>query len=315
MPRDDLLYAVYHNLTINSVIAFIPLGAAVAGIAYIIVRSGLAPLRSAAAKAARIDAHSLSERIPESDLPSEVLPFVQAMNGALERVDKGIARERRITANATHELRTPIAILRARVDELDDAPLKQDIKRDVRRVQTIVEQLLVMAQIERQSAGTAATLDLGEIVLTIAADYMPIAIDNGRRVEFEEPTQQVFVQAERWAIESIVTNLVENAVRAEPEGGVVTIRVRPDAVIEVIDHGEGIAPADRELVFEPFWRKDDAAPGTGLGLSIVRELVTRIGGSISVDATQGRGATFAVRLKAFATREHVSGRENQLHQG
>lgn len=312
---DDVLYAIYHNLTINSVIAFLPLGAAVAGMAYVIVRSGLAPLRSAAAKAASIDANSLSQRIPEDELPSEVLPFVQAMNGALERVDEGVARERRFTANAAHELRTPIAILRARVDKLEEAPLKHDIKRDVRRIQSIVEQLLVLAQIQRRGDAPERKLDLCETVLAIAADYMPIAIDNRRCVEYDAPPHPVLVCVDQWAVECIVSNLIENALRAEPESGAVMVSVKTGAVIEVIDHGDGIAAADRELIFEPFWRKDDSAPGTGLGLSIVRELVTKIGGAISIDTTPGGGATFAVRLKECGEHALASSHRDRLETG
>ena len=219
------------------------------------------------------------------------------MNSALERVKEGVARQRRFTANSAHELRTPIAILRGRVDKLEDIPLKDDIQRDVHRIQTILEQLLVLAQIEERGAAVSPpVLDLGDTVLSVTADYMPIALSNDRHLAFEAPPIPVFVHAYRWAIESVVMNLIENAVRAEPVGGTVLIRIKADAIIEVTDHGDGIAPLDREIIFEPFWRKDEKKPGTGLGLAIAKELVDKHHGCLWVEETAGGGATFKIAL-------------------
>ncbi|PWB82147.1 MAG: hypothetical protein C3F11_13075 [Methylocystaceae bacterium] len=85
--------------------------------------------------------------------------------------------------------------------------------------------------------------------------------------------------------------------RAEPEGGVVVVRVRPDATVVVVDHGPGVSPDDCEKIFEPFWRKNDCSPGTGLGLSIAKELVELHEGTVSLAPTPGGGATFEVSLR------------------
>ncbi len=90
----------------------------------------------------------------------------------------------------------------------------------------------------------------------------------------------------------MLANLIDNALHAEPEGGLVLVKVTGRAVVEVIDHGEGVAECDREMIFEPFWRKSETRPGTGLGLSIARELVSMHGGHIWVEETPGGGATF-----------------------
>jgi signal transduction histidine kinase len=298
---DDVFYQLYNFLTLNNFIAYLPLSCAMSLIAVVVIKRGLAPLRSIAARVASVDVNTLNQRIPDMDLPSEVVHFVEAVNSALTRVDDGVARQRRFTANAAHELRTPIAILRARADKLAEMPLKHEIGRDVRRIQNIVEQLLVLAQLKERGDIGDPHVDLNIIILNVAADYMPIAIDNRRHIEFDAPPGPVMARGYPWAIESIVTNLIENAVRAEPEGGTVVVRVLPNAEIEVIDHGPGVTPAERELIFEPFWRRDERTPGTGLGLSIVRELLHKIGGSILVDATPGGGATFRVSLEAIAT--------------
>jgi signal transduction histidine kinase len=90
----------------------------------------------------------------------------------------------------------------------------------------------------------------------------------------------------------VLTNLIDNALRAEPSKGSVVVRIDSDKIVEVIDHGEGIAAADREMIFEPFWRKSESSPGTGLGLAIAKEIVDAHGGRIWVEDTPGGGATF-----------------------
>ncbi|MBG0808403.1 HAMP domain-containing histidine kinase [Methylosinus sp. H3A] len=102
------------------------------------------------------------------------------------------------------------------------------------------------------------------------------------------------MKGSRRAIEAVIANLVDNALRAEPVGGVVSVVVGADASIAVVDHGAGVEESDRELIFEPFWRKNDLTPGTGLGLAIVQELVGLHGGAISVSTTRGGGAKFEV---------------------
>jgi two-component system, OmpR family, sensor kinase len=100
------------------------------------------------------------------------------------------------------------------------------------------------------------------------------------------------VRGYRWAVESVITNLVENAVRAEPIEGTVVVRIRTEGMVEIIDHGDGVAATDREKIFEPFWRKSETEPGTGLGLAIAKELTEAMRGRIWVEDTPGGGATF-----------------------
>ncbi len=109
------------------------------------------------------------------------------------------------------------------------------------------------------------------------------------------------MHASRWAVESIVTNLMENAARAEPPGGTIVIRLTNDRKLEVIDHGVGVDTEDRDAIFEPFWRKYDADKGTGLGLAITKELIIAHGWRIWVEETPGGGATFKISFVDCAT--------------
>lgn len=261
------------------------------------VRRGLAPLRDIAAEAARIDMDTLEQRLRDAETPAEVRPLVIAFNQALERLDTGAARLRRFTANAAHELRTPVAILTARLDAPKQSSFLVDLQGDAHRIRNIVEQLLATTRLSDRPAHTDEEVDLVASSRRVAADALLLAVQKGRQIEFEAPDSAVLVRGNRAALESVLSNLVDNALRAEPEGGSVIVRVGADARVEVIDHGEGIADADRELIFEPFWRKSEAPPGTGLGLAIARELMTRLGGQVSVGHTQGGGATFKLSFR------------------
>jgi signal transduction histidine kinase len=298
---DDILYQLHAYIVTENLLAYLPLCGIISLVGFFVVRRSLAPLHAAAANIEKINIDSLNWRAPDADLPSEILPFVEEVNAAFQRVRDGVARQRRFTANSAHELRTPIAILCARLDKMENCSLKIELQRDATRIKTILEQLLVLAQIEERNGGKGPPeLDLRSVVLATMADLMPIAFQNNRQIEFDAPDGAVFVHAYRWAVESIVTNLIENAMRAEPPGGLISVRLSPEATIEVVDHGPGIAPQDREMIFEPFWRKSDAEPGTGLGLAIAKELMEKQGGRLWLEETSGGGATFKL---AFARTE------------
>jgi signal transduction histidine kinase len=296
---DDLVYFVRDNARDNF-IYFIPVAIAALLIAWFAVKRGLAPLRIAAAYAQRIDMNSIEQRIPLDGIPKETLPLVEAINAALARLDAGAMRQRRFAANAAHEMRTPVAILRTRVDALDDAPYKTDLKRDVRRLQNIVEQLLIAARLGEQSAPIDEHVDVVLTIRSMVADYAPLVIENHRNIEFDSDFPRLVVVGNRRAIECAVANLIDNALRAEPLDGCVIVRVEPGVRISVIDHGEGVPPAMRDVIFEPFWRGSEASPGTGLGLAIVKELVELHKGSIAVENTPGGGSTFVMTFPQLA---------------
>lgn len=259
---------------------------------------GLAPLRQVAARVSEIDLKSLDHRIPTEDVPSEIRPVVVALNKMLERVDAGVASQKRFAANAADELHTPIAIHRARIDRIENSQTKFELMRDIRRIQTIAEQLLVIARDEARGASAQSeVIDLIEAARAVVMDYLPITLALGKNVEFDAPSAGPMpIAVSAWAFQCVVRNILENAVRAEPEEGTVLVRALSPGTVEVVDHGEGVRPEERELIFEPFWRKSDLAPGTGLGLAITRELLQRYGGRVWVEDTPGGGTTFIVAL-------------------
>jgi signal transduction histidine kinase len=261
-------------------------------IVFLGLRQALGSLHRAAAAAERIDLDSIGQGIAAADAPTEIRPIIAAMNGAFARLDASVARMRRFTANTAHELRTPLAVMRARLENEPPSPLKNDLLRDASRLHATVEQLLISARLSESQVTTDQEVDLSEAVCQIVADHSPLARRGHRMIAFECDDRTVIVRGNQRAIESVVANLIGNALRAEPLGGTVIVRLRPDPIVEVIDHGEGVAPCDRETIFEPFWRKSEAAPGAGLGLAIAKELMDLHGGRIWVEETPGGGATF-----------------------
>ena len=213
-------------------------------------------------------------------------------------MESGVTQQKRFVANAAHELRTPLAVLRARVEASEDSNFKSDLKRDVTRIGAIMEQLLASARLSGPGVDMAQRIDLAELAWRVVADYALLSLDRDCRIEFEEREQPLFVLGDRRAIESVVANVIDNALRAEPPGGTVLVRLRDDALLEVIDHGEGVQTKDRETIFEPFWRKSETTPGTGLGLAIARDLMSKLSGRIWVEDTPGGGATFKISLRA-----------------
>lgn len=255
------------------------------------VKRAIAPLRRIAADARRIDMSSLGQGIDPTGAPSEVRPLIDAMNESLTRVDASVMRMRRYTANAAHELRTPLAILRARLQNAEEPSFKTDLEQDASVLQAIVEQMLISARLGEGQASLDEEVDLSETVWNVVAARTPLALRSGREIEFESLGPQHVVRGNARAIASVVGNLIDNALRAEPAGGVVVTRVE-GASVQVIDHGEGVPSEEREMIFEPFWRKSEATPGAGLGLAIARELMETHAGRILVRETAGGGATF-----------------------
>jgi len=138
--------------------------------AWLAARSGLAPLSAVANSARGIDMNSLEQRPPLKGVPIEVTPLVEAINEALARLDASAARMRRYTANLAHELRTPLAILRARLENAEEPSFKSDLRRDASRLQAIVEQMLIAACLTEQQVAVDQEIDLVETVKSVLSD-------------------------------------------------------------------------------------------------------------------------------------------------
>lgn len=256
-----------------------------------IVRRSLAGVSRIADEAAQIDADRRGRRLSEEHVPTEIAPLVRAVNDALRRLDEGYERQRRFIASAAHELRTPIAVLRVKVDAADD-PAMRRFSADVLRLATLAEQLLDLQRLDTDR--NDEDLDLAILVRRVVGDLAPLLIASDRTIEVLIDDHRR-CRGDAGALERVVTNLVQNAV--EHGGRHVTVRVG-GAAFEVEDDGPGIPPEERERVFEPFHRLRPRATGSGLGLNLVRQAVERQGGRVSILEAAGGGAIVRVELAA-----------------
>lgn len=249
----------------------------------LIVRRAFRQLAVAAEEAGRIDIDRRGSRLSATGIPAEIVPLVEAMNGALRRLDEGYDRHQRFIIDAAHELRTPIAILQAKIEASPDTAFALRLRRDVARLANLAEQLLDLQRLERLAPLDDA-IDLGTTARDVVADLAPLVIASGGELEVAD-LGGGRISGDRSAVERVLANLIQNAV--EHGGQRVIVRVE-GSVIEVEDDGPGIPAEQRERVFEPFHRLQARGMGSGLGLNLVRQIMTRLGGSVeALEAPSG----------------------------
>ncbi|MFK0166750.1 sensor histidine kinase [Rhizobium sp. NPDC090279] len=256
-----------------------------------IVSRAFSRLSVIAKEAEIIDIDRRGYRLPESGIPSEVVPLVNAINGALQRLDDGHERHQRFILDAAHELRTPVAILQTRVETIAEGPIRTRLLSDAGRIAALAEQLLDLQRLD-VSGASFSPVDLVEICRNVAADMAPLAIAQGYELSLETGLDHLVIQGDAGALQRVVFNIVQNAIEHGGGKGNITIRIDRGAVIEITDEGPGIPVAERERIFEPFHRLQPHEHGAGLGLNLVKEIMQRHGGHVvAVDGPQG-GACF-----------------------
>ncbi len=264
-------------------------------ITLVTVRSAFRPLRAAADRAHRIRPGNSAERLAV-DVPSEIRPLVDAVNNALDRLDVGFVEQRRFTANAAHELRTPVAVLRARVDTLVDRAIAEPILNDVDRIARLIDQLLAVSRLDSRLPVVSQATDLASVAADVVARLAPLAVAARKEIALEAPDGPVMVWSNGEMLAAAIRNLAENALRFTPVGQATEIVVTTGPAIEVHDGGPGVAIEDRGRLFERFWRGGDRRGGAGLGLAIVREIATQLDGTVEVGTSRLGGAVFRLRL-------------------
>ena len=263
------------------------------------IRRDLRPVRAVSERAATIAPEATGVRLSVERLPTELVPLVVAVNKALDRLEHGLTLQRQFTANAAHQLRTPLTILTAQLDELAAGTQADKLRGDVARMNRLIDQLLRVARLDSAPMSVDASIDLTAVAAETVKYLAPWAIEKDRAIGFDAPDSSVLVRGNADAIADALRNLVENAVYHTPAKTEVTVAVSMNGTVEITDHGPGIAKEDRERIFERFWRGASVkTPGAGLGLAIVAEIVRAHGGSIEVGDAPNGGAKFSLHLVA-----------------
>jgi two-component system sensor histidine kinase QseC len=273
------------------------------------VRKGLAPMHQLSGTLAQRRPEAL-EPLALAGLPLEMQPLVHSLNALLERIAGLLESERRFTADAAHELRTPIAAIRAQAQVAlgagDDAAGRrhalQATLAGCDHATHLVEQLLTLARLESAAAPSATRVDLGDLARRVLADLAPVALARGQQLVLEAPAPAPLTGPEL-LLGVLLRNLVDNALRYSPDGATVRVGVAAEArevVLVVEDSGPGLAPAELARLGERFYRPPgQAQPGSGLGWSIVRRVAQVSGAQLALDRSpEFGGLRVAVRWSA-----------------
>jgi two-component system, OmpR family, sensor histidine kinase TctE len=310
---------------------------------------GIAPLDELQQRIRRRDSNDLSP-IDEREAPEEVSPLVRAINDLLGRLDQSMKSQQHFLADAAHQLKTPLAGLRTQAElaqrqidagQHDPQALKKSLQQIARSSQSaahMVNQLLAMARAEdQQHASQRQVVNLARLATETVRDFVPRALELRIDLGYEGPEaggdamsatqsaaasrhpQGPLVMGHALLLRELIRNLVDNALHYTPSGGAVTVRVTDDpfgqvVVLQVEDSGPGIPAAEREQVFQPFYRSlGTNVDGSGLGLAIVREIAQQHGAEVTLEdanlrhrpglgdhasAPFGPGARFTLRLPA-----------------
>jgi heavy metal sensor kinase len=310
-PLDDFYSALHRFATMLAVSIPILLLGAVAG-GYWISRRALAPVDLITQTARSISVQNLSSRLIVPQTGDELQRLSETLNSMLERLEAAFKKIIRFTADASHELRTPVAVMRTRTELSLRKPRSAEeyrealarVHAELEKTSELVERLMLLARADYGvEALQLATEDLREIVRDVCSQGKMLS--EAKDISFREqiPGQPVWVKADAHALRRLFLILIDNAIKYTPEGGRVDVVVGQEngfAIGEVRDTGIGIAPEDLPNVFERFYRADKArsreSGGVGLGLSIGRWIAEAHEGTIEVQSSLGVGSVFKLRL-------------------
>lgn len=285
-----------------------------AAAAWLIGHMALRPVNRIARTAEAVTAHRLHERIPDANADAEFGRLIRLINGMLERLERSFRQATRFSADAAHELKTPLAILQAQVERAlqraaDHSPEQQEYAEqldEIQRLKTILGKLLLLSQADAgQLPLSRNRFNVAEMVRSSAEDAHLLAPD--RRISVQAP-DNLTVDGDAPLLNQAIENLVSNAVKFGEKGGVIEMTLAhhgSEAAFTILNTGQPIPAADRERLFERFYRADKSRSreieGTGLGLSLAREIARAHGGNLLLEQSDEAGTVFRLTLPAQVT--------------
>ncbi len=250
-------------------------------------------IRRVARLARSIDPQRLDALLPEKGVANEILPLVRAVNHLIGQVDTAQRRATFFLSAAAHEMRTPLTVLRTRLELMEEGRQKDKLVGDVRRLTRLVNQLLTLMSIGNRRDVTGFT-DLVASAAKVIKGRAIMADQGDVTLILDSVTEAFEIPGDATLIESAIANLVDNAVSFAPPGTSVRVAIDADGRITVRDHGPGFGDIEPETLFEPFARPVSARRGYGLGLAIVAAIVRLHGGTMTARNVEDGGAEFAM---------------------
>ena len=284
-------------------------------VAYFLIGHYTKPVQQLSAHMKEISPNTLSDSIEIEGGGEEIQELVKSFNQMTDQLDEAFAMQRRFSASAAHELRTPITVLRTKLDVFKKKKREQHeydelvttMETYIDRLSSIITDLLEFA--ETSELGEVEDVSLDSVIKTVVDDLKLVAQNNMINMQIDEQSmtqseaQTFIVKGNTNLLYRALYNLVENAIRYNNEEGSVNITLETrgqEGVIIIADTGVGIAPEQRELVFEPFYRVNKSRSrefgGAGIGLSLVKTILKRHGASITVSENNPQGSVFTIRI-------------------
>ena len=284
-------------------------------VAYFLIGHYTKPVQQLSAHMKEISPNTLSDSIAIEGGGEEIQELVKSFNQMTEQLDEAFAMQRRFSVSAAHELRTPIAVLRTKLDVFKKKKREQreydelisTMETYIDRLSSIITDLLEFA--ETSELGETEDVSLDSVIKTVVDDLKSVAQNNMVNVqidvhsETQSEAQTFIVKGNTNLLYRALYNLVENAIRYNNEEGSVNITLETrgqEGLVTIADTGVGIAPEQRELVFEPFYRVNKSRSrefgGAGIGLSLVKTILKRHGASITVSENNPQGSVFTIRI-------------------
>ncbi len=285
------------------------LAAVIALVVVLVVQRATRPVRALSAQVRGRAEGDLSV-IEAPDLPRELHPLLDATNQVMARLQALLEHQKRFVRDASHQLRTPLAVLKVQVQsalrgDVGQTQALQEINGTVDRATLLANQMLALAKVEQlRQQSDAVVIDLAAIVRAIALDLSPLMVD--KQLEFDIQTVAAPLRSHEWMLRELTRNLLHNAIKHSPAGALLAVRLATDqghAVLTISDHGPGIENELQERLFQPF-AAGNSHSGSGLGLMICHEITLALGGQIALrnriskDHVDGLDATVRLPLAA-----------------